>query len=359
MNLKHLSVRYSRRDFGKLSLASLSTAALMTPADMLASAPQSKPNSVFGGVPIGAITPYSFGAEATTAGDILKALITVGLSRAEIGNAAVEAFAGAPTPAPAGARANPPAPSSPAAARGGEGQAQGQGGGRRGGGRAPLTPEQQAAQQAAAQALAAWRATAPLDRIATLRRTYDEAGVTIAAFRITLTAAMTDVEYDYAFNAAKALGASSVTMELPSDSAVSQRIGQFATKHQTMVGYHLHTTATMTAWDQALAQSRHNGIQLDIGHYVAGTSESPIPFMQKHHARITSLHLKDRKRANNTGVNMPWGQGDTPVAEVLQLMKKEGWRFPAFIELEYPVPEGSTRVAEVAKCLAFARNALA
>ena len=47
-------------------------------------------------------------------------------------------------------------------------------------------------------------------------------------------------------------------------------------------------------------------------HNVAGTSESPVPFMRKHHARITSLHLKDRKKGTNTGVNMPWGQGDTP-----------------------------------------------
>jgi sugar phosphate isomerase/epimerase len=234
------------------------------------------------------------------------------------------------------------------------------GGGRggRGGGRAALTPEQQEAQRAAAAALATWRAAVPMDRIAAVRAMYNQAGVTLAAYRLTLTQTMTDAEYDYAFRAVKALGAGQLTMELPASLEVSQRIGTFAAKHQVRVGYHMHLMATMTAWDKAMAQSPMNGIQLDIGHYVAGTSESPIPFIQKHHARIASLHLKDRKRGNNTGVNMPWGQGDTPIAEVLQLMKKEGWTFPAFIELEYPVPAGSTKIAEVAKCVAYCKAAL-
>jgi hypothetical protein len=54
-----------------------------------------------------------------------------------------------------------------------------------------------------------------------------------------------------------------------------------------------------------------------------------------------------------------WGQGDTPIKPVLQLLKKDKYRFPANIELEYPVPEGSDRVAEVKKCLAYMKQALA
>ena len=80
------------------------------------------------------------------------------------------------------------------------------------------------------------------------------------------------------------------------------------------------------------------------------------PLIQRHHARITSMHLKDRKV--NAGPNMPWGEGDTPIAEVLQLMRRERYTWPAFIELEYPVPEGSTRVAEITKCLEYCRKAL-
>jgi hypothetical protein len=55
---------------------------------------------------------------------------------------------------------------------------------------------------------------------------------------------------------------------------------------------------------------------------------------------------------------VPWGQGDTPIKEVLLLMKEKKYKFPATIELEYPVPEGSTRVAEIGKCLQYCKDAL-
>ena len=69
------------------------------------------------------------------------------------------------------------------------------------------------------------------------------------------------------------------------------------------------------------------------------------------------MHLKDRKFHN--GPNMPWGQGDTPIKEVLQLMKKEGYKFPATIEQEYKIPDGSDAVKEVIKCREYAKQALA
>jgi sugar phosphate isomerase/epimerase len=89
---------------------------------------------------------------------------------------------------------------------------------------------------------------------------------------------------------------------------------------------------------------------------VAGTSQSPIPLIEKHRDRILSLHQKDRKK--NNGPNMPFGQGETPVAEVLQYMKRNKLTFPADIELEYKIPEGSDAVKEVTKCVQFCRKAL-
>jgi sugar phosphate isomerase/epimerase len=127
-------------------------------------------------------------------------------------------------------------------------------------------------------------------------------------------------------------------------------------KHKIMAGYHQHLQATFNLWDEALTQSKYNGINLDIGHYVVATSESPIPFIRKHRARITSIHVKDRKK--NKGENMPWGQGDTPIREVLQLMKKEKYTFPATIELEYRV-EGSDPMTELKKCVEYCKEALA
>jgi len=95
----------------------------------------------------------------------------------------------------------------------------------------------------------------------------------------------------------------------------------------------------------------------DIGHYVAGTKgKSPIPVIEKYHDRIISMHLKDRTAE---GRNLSWGEGKTPIKEVLQLLKKEQWKIYGDIELEYKIPAGSNSVAEVAKCVAYCKEALA
>jgi sugar phosphate isomerase/epimerase len=70
------------------------------------------------------------------------------------------------------------------------------------------------------------------------------------------------------------------------------------------------------------------------------------------------VHLKDRKTPAHGADNVPWGTGDTPLKEILQVMKKEKYTFPASIEVEYTLPDGSDAVREVAKCLDFCRTAL-
>jgi sugar phosphate isomerase/epimerase len=326
--------RYTRRGFGKLALGSVPAIGFLA-APAVAAWPLQRQSSVFGGVTIGMIG--NLGLTTTDPRALAAAAAGIGLSSVELGAGPMETFAGAPA----------------APARGA-----GPGGGRQGRGpAAPLTPEQEAERRAYATAIAAWRASAPMDKFREFAQIYRDAGIRIHAFRITLTEAMSDAEYDYAFNAARTVGASSLTMELPTNGAMTKRIGDFAANHRVMTGYHTHLQATPTIFDEALSQSPYNGIQLDIGHYVAATSQSPIPLIERHHGRITSMHLKDRKV--NAGANLPWGQGDTPIREVLQLMKAQGYTWPAFIELEYPVPDGSTRVAEIGKCLEYCRNALA
>ena len=74
--------------------------------------------------------------------------------------------------------------------------------------------------------------------------------------------------------------------------------------------------------------------------------------------RIYSMHVKDRKSKANGGENMPWGEGDTPITQALQLLKKNKLKFPASIELEYAVPENSDAIKEVATCVEYCRRAL-
>jgi sugar phosphate isomerase/epimerase len=197
-----------------------------------------------------------------------------------------------------------------------------------------------------------------IDKFRQIRKMFDDAGVSIYGYKPRgFGAKNSDAELDYAFGAAKILGANQVTLEFPGKSDDTKRLGAAAEKHKIYVGYHGHTQQTFEMWDEALQQSKYNAINLDIGHYVAAGFD-PIPLIKAKHDRIVSIHVKDRKSKDHGGENMPWGEGDTPIAEVLKLMSKEKYKFPATIELEYDIPADSDAVKEVAKCLEYAKKAL-
>ena len=342
-------MNYSRRAFNQLALTALPVATGLA-------LPVAKPNSKFGGVQIGIIAPYSFRGMPSSADDLLKYLVQLGINVVEMQAEPLEAYAGAPAQSrgpsgsPAGARppgaGGPPAGAPPAAA----------------GGRPPMTPEQQAAMRQRAEDLRKWRLSVSMDKYKEIRRKYDDAGVTIHIVKFGLNTSMPAEEIDYCFNVAKALGCKAITCEPPLSQ--TKQLGAFAAKHQIMLGYHGHANMTSdeafakpSSWETAMAHSKWNGCNIDIGHFTAGNGFSPAEFIKKYHDRITNLHLKDRKV--NQGPNMPWGQGDTQIKQILQLMRKEKYKFPACIELEYPVPEGSTVLAELAKCVEYCKEALA
>lgn len=317
----------SRREM--LGGAAAAAALAMTPRNALsgvAGQPTGKPDSSFGGVQIGAIT-YSFRSLPGTAEDILKYVVQCGISSIELMGEPVEQFAGLP----AGARGGP---------------------------RGQMTDEQRKAMEKGQEDQLKWRLSVPMDKYQALRKLYNDAGVNIhiVKFGNIGDGNMTDGEIDYYFNVAKALGARGITRELSEDAA--KRLGPIADKHKIMIGFHNHTQMTPATYEgPILSYGKYLGINFDIGHYVAGTSQDPIPLIEKYHDRILSLHLKDRKV--NNGPNMPFGQGDTPVALALQLLKREKWTFPADIELEYDVPQGSDAVTETTKCVQFCKAALA
>ena len=71
------------------------------------------------------------------------------------------------------------------------------------------------------------------------------------------------------------------------------------------------------------------------------------------HEKIFSVHIKDRKKQQ--GLNMPLGEGDTPITKTLQLIRDNKWPIPANIEYEY---KGGDTVEEVRKCLAYCKKGL-
>jgi len=259
-------------------------------------APAGKPNSVFNGVRIGCITySYRGGDVGGTAEDTLKALIKDGLSEVELMGGPIQSYMGK-----------------------GDKDAQ-------------------------------------LAKCQAMRKMYNDAGVNIHIHKIGF--GKSDEEIDFNFQVAKALGCVGITTER--NEAMAKKLAPFADKHKIWVAFHNHTNnyPVMDKMDPILECGQYIGFNFDVGHYFAGTKGlSPIPVLEKYHDRIVSLHLKDRTA---DGGNLLWGQGKTPLKEILQLMRKEKWTFPGDIELEYKVPEGSNSVAEVAKCVQYCKEALA
>jgi sugar phosphate isomerase/epimerase len=383
--IKETAMAYTRREFGKLALAGLPGAALIGRGDSILGAfAQARPNSLINGVQIGTIT-YSFrampdqSAEAT-----LKYVVDAGISAIELMGGPAETYAGVPSsgrgggPGGAGrgrrgegAADAPPAQFTSswngqpcnATPRGDAPPQPGRGGGGRGRGRGEMTPDERAAQEEQAAKVKAWRTSVSMDKFKALRKMYNDAGVSIYAWK-QLNTNMSDEEYEYIFNVAEALGCTHTTLELPTGEnadAILKRVGDFAMKKKIYAAYHTHLQGSMTAFDKAFAISKGNMANVDIGHWVAAGNigGTPMQFLQKYHDRVSSFHVKDRTTPEHCALNLPFGKGETPITEVLQLVKKNKWTFPASIEMEYQVPEGSDPVAEVRKCLDYCRKALA
>jgi sugar phosphate isomerase/epimerase len=204
-----------------------------------------------------------------------------------------------------------------------------------------------------------WRLEVPLDHFRSAKKKFDAAGITVFAYCYNMNASMTDAELDRGFEMAKALGAGTLTTSTTMD--VARRMAPLADARRMVVGLHGHSNvtnpnefATPESFAAAMKMSRYFKVNLDIGHFTAANYDA-VAYIREHHAGITNLHLKDRKR--NQGENVPWGQGDTPIREVLQLLKREKWPIPADIEYEYR--GAGTPTEEVKRCVEFAKQALA
>jgi hypothetical protein len=328
-------MRYSRRDLGKLALAAVPASTVLGLGRAAASAAVQapRPDSRIAGVQIGMNVPYNFGGRTMSGAETLRRTLDLGISAVELRSQPVEVSMG-----------------SPGFRRGAQGAPAVQ---------LPTQAASPAERQAVVDAVRQWRAGAPLPAAEAFRRDWNDAGVLIEIVKYDGIYDMSDEEVDFAFRLAKALGARAISTEIARpDAAPMRRIGQVANRHQIRVGYHGHAETTPAHWETAFGYAEYNGANLDIGHFVAGHSTSPIPFLTQHHARITHLHIKDRKSGRNGGATTPFGQGDTPIADVLRLIRDNRWPMQATIEFEYPVPAGSDRTAEIRRCIEYCRHAL-
>ena len=280
----------TRRQFSRLALAALPLSRALA-----------KPNSKINGVQIGAQS-YSFRDRPLD--DAIKGLLEVGLSECELWQGHIEPKA-----------------------RGAE--------------------------------LRTWRETVSMDEFHNVRKKFDDAGILLYAYNYSFRDNFSDKEIERGFEMAEALGVKIITAS--STLSVVSRIDPIAEKNRIYVGFHGHSNikdpnefAKPESFEEAMrGRSKYMAINLDIGHFFAAGYD-PVDFLQKHHDRIVTLHIKDRKK--DDGPNMPFGEGDTPIKPVLQLLKKKKYKIPANIEYEY---KGGDTVEEVKKCYEYCKQALA
>ena len=319
---------YSRRDFGKIAAAALP----------LSAAFGAKINSKVNGVLLGSQS-YSF--RELSLDDAIKGMVEAGCGACELFGPHVEYPALGHAPAIGG---------------------RGPGGGR-GRGRGPQDPAAAAAaneaRMKAREELRKWRTTVDLSHFRNVKKQFDDAGIQLVGYNYSFNDSFTDDEIERGFEFAKALGVNTITSSttLP----VAKKVVPFAEKHKIFVAMHGHSNvkdpnefATPESFETALAMSKMYRINLDIGHFTAANYD-PIDYLQKHHDKIVILHLKDRKK--DQGENTVWGEGDTNIKGVLQLLKKNKWPIPALVEYEYRGTGTSTE--EVKKCMEYAKAALA
>jgi sugar phosphate isomerase/epimerase len=207
--------------------------------------------------------------------------------------------------------------------------------------------------------LRTWRTTVSMDEFRKVRRKFDDAGILLYAYNYSFRDSFTDKEIARGFEMANALGVGIITAS--ATLSVVDRVDREAQKAKIKVGFHGHSDvkhpnefSTPATFEKAMSgRSPYINVNLDIGHFFAAGFD-PVDFIGKHHERIVTLHIKDRKK--NDGDNMPFGQGDTPIKPVLQLLAKNQYEIPANIEYEY---KGADTVVEVRKCLEYCKASLA
>jgi sugar phosphate isomerase/epimerase len=316
---------FTRREFGQLALAALPASILLEGVPIGA---QAKIDSRVKNVQLGAIT-YSFRG-VNNPEDIIKAYVTLGLGEMELMSNHAEALAGMPAMAPRPMDRN-----------------------------IKPTPEQQAAIDASTKARTDWKKSATAATWAPVRKKITDAGIDLRLLCYNINSRFTDDDIEYGFVMAKGLGVKA--MSTSTQVSMAKRIAPFADKHQLMVGVHGHDSitqpdevSTKETFEAVMATSKFMGANLDVGHFTAANGDS-IAFIKQHHDRITNLHIKDMKR--NGGPYTPFGQGDSPLKEVLQLLSREKWDIPANIEYEYNDPDGT--MAAMQKCIKYCKDALA
>jgi sugar phosphate isomerase/epimerase len=227
----------------------------------------------------------------------------------------------------------------------------------------PNTPEFQAKIKTAEDALKEWRTSLSLDSLSQVRKRFDAARIDLASYmpgNLRTPVNSTDEDLERACQIAQALGIPYMAVMMPKSAA--KRFVPISAKHGMTIGFHgrpnMRPTpdiiATPDDYLEVVSWAGNYRIHFDIGNATGG-GYNVVDFVRENHQHLSTLLIKDRRTDR---VSMPWGQGDSHVKEILQLVRDNRYSIPCVIDCDYSPPPGSTRSDAIAQCLAYAKASL-
>jgi sugar phosphate isomerase/epimerase len=199
-------------------------------------------------------------------------------------------------------------------------------------------------------------ASTSLDQYRAIRKKFSDAGIEIHG--LSGFHGATAEELSRTFEIADTLGAQLITLGVTLPAA--KLIAPLVEKSKFRVGIQGNpnmnptdpdTIAKPEQYEAAVALSKSYGLSFDIGD-ATGSGYDTLPFVRSHLDRISLIYLKDRRKDHTS---VPWGEGDTPVAEVLRLIRDRKAPVRCYIDADYKTTD---RPADVKRSFEFARRAL-
>jgi sugar phosphate isomerase/epimerase len=204
-----------------------------------------------------------------------------------------------------------------------------------------------------------WRASVSLDYFRGINKKFADAGIEVTA--LSTSTGTTDEELNRTLEITKALGAKVATLGVAMP--VLKRLVPMAAQHGLIIGIQGRPSMNSTNPEQicrpeqfaeAAALSKDFRISMDIGDAVGGGYENVFRFVEEQHDKIWQLFLKDRNKAN---LSLPWGEGDTPIKEILRAIRDKKWDIRGYIDNDYV--SSLARSEDVKRSFAYAKAALA
>jgi sugar phosphate isomerase/epimerase len=221
---------------------------------------------------------------------------------------------------------------------------------------ASVPPEVAAARAQAREELGKWRMTVSLDYFRAIRKKFEDAGIEI--YGLSGFPGSTEEELGRTFEIAEVLGARLVTLGVTLSAA--KRVAPVAEKRGFLVGLQGRPDMSATNpdliakpenFEAAVSLSKSYRMSFDIGDATGGGYDS-LKFVEAHHDRIALLYLKDRRKDR---LSVPWGEGDTPIKEILRLIGDRKYPIRCYIDCDYKT---ANRPADVKRSFEYAKAAL-